>query len=106
MAWLRHAGAALDRYRWAMTSERGPGSLPFPDRPAGTDCLPAITHIVVLMKENHSYDNYFGMLGRGDGFTICADGAPTNSNPDSSGQPVRVHHMSLPVNPLHVSQKW
>ncbi|HYK33586.1 MAG TPA: alkaline phosphatase family protein [Streptosporangiaceae bacterium] len=90
-----------------MTHERGPGSLPFPDRPAGTDCLPAITHIVVLMKENHSYDNYFGMLGRGDGFTIGADGAPTNSNPDSSGQPVRVHHMSLPVNAsLHVSQTW
>jgi len=58
------------------------------------------------MKENHSYDNYFGMLGRGDGFTIGSDGAPTNSNPDSSGRPVRVHHLSVPVNPLHVSQKW
>jgi phospholipase C len=90
-----------------MMHERGPGSLPFPDRPAGTDCLPAITHIVVLMKENHSYDNYFGLLGRGDGFTIGADGVPVNSNPDGAGQPVRVHHLNLPINAsLHVSQTW
>jgi phospholipase C len=41
-------------------------------RPAaeiGTDSLPQIEHIVILMMENHSYDNYLGMLGgRGDGF--------------------------------------
>ena len=29
---------------------------------AGTDLLPEIEHIVVLMMENHSYDNYLGML--------------------------------------------
>ena len=90
-----------------MTNERGPASLPFPDRPAGTDCLPAITHIVVLMKENHSYDNYFGMLGRGDGFTLGPDGSPVNSNPDAAGRPVLVHHMSLPFNQAqHLSQTW
>jgi phospholipase C len=44
----------------------GPGDRPRPDLPAGTDLLPAIRHIVVLMMENHSYDNYLGMLaGRG-----------------------------------------
>jgi phospholipase C len=90
-----------------MTDERGPGSLPFPDLPAGTNCLPAIDHIVVLMKENHSYDNYFGMLDRGDGFTRSPDGTPINSNPDAVGQPVRVHHMSLPFNQSqHLSQTW
>ena len=41
---------------------RGPGDRPRPDLPAGTDLLPAIKHIVVLMMENHSYDNYLGML--------------------------------------------
>ena len=66
---------------------REPGSLPFPDRPAGSDCLPGIDHIVILMKENHSYDNYFGMLDRGDGFTLGPDGTPLNSNPDGHGQP-------------------
>src|SRR6202042_3777715 len=46
----------------------GPGRLPAPDQPAGTDLLPQIKHIVVLMMENHSYDNYLGMLaGRGGG---------------------------------------
>ncbi len=47
----------------------GPGRLPAPDQPAGTDLLPQIKHIVVLMMENHSYDNYLGMLaGPGRGF--------------------------------------
>lgn len=89
-----------------MAAERGPGSLPFPGRPAGSDCLPGIDHIVVLMKENHSYDNYFGMLGRGDGFTLGPDGTPLNSNPDAAGHQVPVHHLSLPLNPPHVSQTW
>jgi phospholipase C len=90
-----------------MALERAPGSLPFPDRPVGSDCLPGIDHIVILMKENHSYDNYFGMLGKGDGFTLGADGLPRNSNPDAAGRPVRAHHLSLPLNPsLHLSQTW
>jgi len=43
-----------------------PGERPEPSLPAGTDLLPQIKHIVVLMMENHSYDNYLGMLdGRG-----------------------------------------
>ena len=45
-----------------------PGQRPQPDLPEGTDLLPQIKHIVVLMMENHSYDNYLGTLtGRGDG---------------------------------------
>ena len=45
-----------------------PGDRPDPSRPAGTDMLPQIKHIVVLMMENHSFDNYLGTLGRGEGF--------------------------------------
>jgi phospholipase C len=49
-----------------------PGQRPRPDLPAGTDLVPQIQHIVVLMMENHSYDNYLGALsGRGDGFTAA-----------------------------------
>ncbi len=55
--------------------------LPFPDRPAGTDCLPEIRHIVVLMMENHSFDNYLGALGRGDGLPLGPDGTPAAENP-------------------------
>ena len=32
--------------------------------------MPQIEHIVVLMMENHSYDDHFGMLKRGDGFKL------------------------------------
>jgi phospholipase C len=84
-----------------------PGSLPSAGVPAGTDLLPAIGHIVVLMKENHSFDNYFGMLGRGDGFTLDAAGEPTNSNSDRAGNSVRVHHLSSPWQPWHgLDQHW
>ncbi len=71
---------------------RGVDERPFPDRPAGTDTLPQIDHFLVLMMENHSYDNYLGMLGRspgerprGDGFTIGPDGQPTAANPTPAG---------------------
>src|SRR5260370_11354300 len=59
------------------------------------------------MKENHSYDNYFGMLEKGDGFTLAPDGSPLNSNPDRQGRPVRAHHLGLPLNPsFHLNQTW
>ncbi len=48
------------------------------------------------MQENHSYDNYFGMLGRGDGLARDASGRPTAVNKDASGKPVRAFHMSSP----------
>jgi len=68
------------------TSLRVPGSRPDPSVPAGTDTLPGIEHIVVLMLENHSYDNILGMLGRGDGFTLGNNGLPTAANPYPNGQ--------------------
>jgi phospholipase C len=67
---------------------RMPGSLPHAALAAGTDALPQIEHVVVLMMENHSYDNLFGMLGRGpgqqrrgDGFALARDGLPAATNP-------------------------
>jgi phospholipase C len=82
------------------TSMRMPGSLPHPAIAAGTDMLPEIEHVVLLMMENHSYDNFFGMLGRGpfqvprgDGFTIAADGYPTATNPTSNGTSQRAFRM-------------
>jgi phospholipase C len=67
---------------------RKPGSLPYPDRPAGRDTIPLIRHIVVLMMENHSYDNRLGMLKRpgADGFTIGKNGKPTATNPYKNGK--------------------
>ena len=47
------------------------------------------------MMENHSYDNYLGMLtGRGDGFPLGADGEPEASNRNADGEPIRAHHLT------------
>ena len=79
---------------------RLPGSLPNAAAAAGTETFPEVEHVIVLMLENHSYDNFFGMLGRqpggrprGDGFTIALDGYPTASNPYSNGKPLRAFPM-------------
>jgi phospholipase C len=66
---------------------REPGSLPHPRLPAGTDTIPQIQHIVVLMMENHSYDNKLGMLRRrgADGLRLGRDGRPLAANPYADG---------------------
>jgi phospholipase C len=77
--------------RLATRKLRKPGSLPYPHLRTGTDTIPQIKHIVVLMMENHSYDNHLGMLGRAgaDGFTLGANGKPTATNPYPDG---RIQH--------------
>ncbi|MBV9095791.1 MAG: hypothetical protein JO132_18290 [Streptosporangiaceae bacterium] len=84
------------------------GPLPDTARPAGSDLLPQIRHIVVLMMENHSYDNYLGMLrGRGEGFPLGADGQPVVWPLAADGSPVRAHHLSSTVQlPGIPSQSW
>jgi phospholipase C len=69
-----------------------PDSRPYPHLPVGTDTLPQIEHIVVLMMENHSFDDHLGTLGRGDGLTLGSDGKPVNYNPDPAGGVVRSFH--------------
>src|SRR6476469_504942 len=70
---------------------RQPGDRPDPRRPEGVDCLPPISHIVIYMQENHSYDSYFGTFPRGDGFTM-KHGVPLNSCVDVEGRVVPVTH--------------
>jgi len=73
----------------------GPADRPRPDLPPGADLIPKIKHIVVLMMENHSYDNYLGMLaGRGDGLPLDASGAPSAVNKLPNGQQVGSHHLT------------
>jgi len=69
-----------------------PDSLPAPHLPAGTDTMPDLEHIIILMMENHSFDDHLGMLGRGDGFTLDAHGKPLNYNPDPAGGYIRSFH--------------
>ena len=88
-----------------------PGSLPFPGLPVGQPTSAAapevanIEHFVLVMNENHSFDAYFGMLGRYcaslglnnkaaqlDGFKpsqIAADGRPNIFQSDAVGNTYR-----------------
>ena len=120
---LLAVGPSLVDPRRALASMalRQPGSLPFPDRPAGVpqpDLAPElanIEHIVIVMMENHSFDNYFGMLpyqaaslaGRVDGWPeLGADGIPTTTQTDAAGAVHRAYPMTTPCQPGAVSQAW
>jgi len=88
---LRRRDAESDRRR-----------LPDPGRPPGTDLVPEIRHIVLLMMENHSFDNYLGSLGRGDGLPTPV---PVNCRRD--GNPIAAHEMtSTAQRPNAPSQSW
>jgi phospholipase C len=91
---------------------RAAGSLPFPDRPVGTqnDQMP-FDHVVVVMMENHSFDNLLGDLGRArsevDGLTF-ADGQATNANPGSGALPATVTAFPLTntAQATNITQSW
>ena len=97
----------------SLAGVRKPNTLPFPHMPAGTESMREIRHVVVVMMENHSFDNMLGKVahqvpGRRsvDGWTM-RNGRVVDSNPDSDGHPVRAKHARTPCQPDHVpSQSW
>ena len=106
------AGALAGTGAWRLAPghrpRRRPGSLPYPKLPAGTDTIPQIEHIVVVMMENHSFDNRVGMLRRPgvDGFRLC-HGRPTATNPYPSGQIQHAFRMPTTCQlPSRPSQEW
>ncbi len=72
------------------TTVRQPGSRPFPDRPAGTHTLPQIEHVVVLVMENHSYDNILGLLPPQRTGGLVLDGLTTSPSARTSWNPAGV----------------
>jgi phospholipase C len=92
---------------------RQPESLPFPHKPAGTPSMPEIAPIVLVMMENHSFDNLLGMVphqvpGRRsvDGLRVRG-GRVVNSNPDANGNAVVAEHASSPCQLSgEPSQSW
>lgn len=85
---------------------RTPGSLPFPKLPEGTDTLPEVEHIIILMMENHSFDSYFGMLNSHVGFPL-KKGVPKAANPDGNGNLIHAFHMPTTCQQsAHPSQSW
>ena len=83
-----------------------PETRPYPTRSEGIDTIPQIEHVIIYMQENHSYDQYFGALDHGDGFTMGADGLPTNWNPDGSGNPVRAFHQANTCDAISGDHSW
>ncbi|HEX6855393.1 MAG TPA: alkaline phosphatase family protein [Streptosporangiaceae bacterium] len=107
--WDRLERAEMRGRKWRPAARAAaPGERPEPSRPPGTDLLPQLKHIVVLMMENHSYDNYLGMLrGRGDGFPLGADGEPDVWNTGADGQRIRAHHLASTRQRAGIpSQSW
>jgi phospholipase C len=97
---------ALNRRRQKLASNQH-GQRPDPSCPAGTDLLPQIKHIVVLMMENHSFDKDLGALGRGEGFRAGQDGKPDAQNLDTCGHAIRAYPMASPVQQADVPcQSW
>jgi phospholipase C len=90
---------------------RSPGSLPNPRKPIGTvDESLLFDHIVVVMMENHSFDNYLGALPisgqpRAHGLTYDRRGVILNSNPGQSGT-VRSYPFTSTAQGPDVTQTW
>jgi phospholipase C len=95
----------------AAGAARAPGTLPDPHRPAGTaDAALPFDHVVVVMMENHSFDNILGALSRfgqprADGLTFNRSGTALNSNPGPKG-PVRAFAFPSAAQGAKVSQTW
>jgi phospholipase C len=105
----------LERHRlwWHERRPGGPSRrerrhCPDPSRSPGTDLLPQVRHIVVVMMENHSYDNYLGTLrGRGEGFLLDPEGQPQPASRGAGRELVRPFHLSSTVQHEGVpSQSW
>jgi phospholipase C len=82
----------------ALNCSKSPGTLPWPGVPAGTpDRNQPIEHIIVLMQENHSFDNYFGRLNQPQYYGSAVDGIPAGFfNLDAAGNKVYPYHTSSP----------
>jgi phospholipase C len=96
----------------ARSSLRWPGAIPYPSLPVGryTGAFP-FDHLVLVMQENHSFDNYLGMLPvsgqpKADGFTFNKAEEPVNWNP-LDGERMYVYHQSGAIGAQDSgSQSW
>jgi phospholipase C len=65
-------------------------------------------HIVVVMMENHSFDNLLGALPGVDGLTFDSQGNATNANPGTPHTAPQVVAFPFPdtAQAKNVSQSW
>jgi len=91
---------------------RGPGYLPYPSLPTGqfTGVFP-FKHLVLVMQENNSFDNYLGMLPvsgqpHADGFTFNKKEEPINWNPVGTDRMYAYHQSGAICATDSGSQSW
>ena len=97
--------------RWHRRHREGPAddaARPHQARAPGEQAADdKIKHIVILMMENHSFDNYFGTLGHGDGLVADADGEWGPTNNDADGGVVHPYRLSSTAQHSGVpTQSW
>jgi phospholipase C len=92
---------------------RQAGSLPLPgQRPGTPNPEMPFDHVIVVMMENHSFDNLLGALPLSnpnvDGLTFDGAGNALNSNPGTNHMPAEVKAFPLPntAQATNVSQSW
>ncbi len=92
---------------------RHAGGRPRPEEPIGTPGIPApVDTVVILMMENHSFDNILGLLPYQVAARRQVDGLPGNgqtptaSNPDRSGRPVTAFHLPDQCPSTGLTQAW
>ncbi|HET9105161.1 MAG TPA: alkaline phosphatase family protein [Solirubrobacteraceae bacterium] len=107
------AWARPPRSTHRVPSLRRPDSRPFPHLPAGHASLPEIEHVIVLMMENHSFDNLLGMAAyqvpgrRGLDGLRQRRGRLIDVNRDAAGHPVHAARAASPCQlPAVPSQSW
>jgi phospholipase C len=103
---------------WARTvSEiagiRGPGSRPFPRRSEGAHSIKQVEHVIVVMMENHSFDNILGMLPARfasrrnvDGLPMSSPGVPSAVNNDTQNRPIPATRSPTVCPPGGVENGW
>jgi phospholipase C len=82
--------------RAACSFERGAMAADTLDPGTRTGAAMPIDHVVVVMMENHSFDNYFGHLNQYANRTDIESAPAGASNPDVNGQPVPYVHADHP----------
>jgi phospholipase C len=88
---------------------REAGSRPFPGKPVGTvNTDMPFDHVVVVMMENHSFDNLLGALPGVDGLTFDNQGTAMNSNPGTphTTSPVVAFPFPDTAQAKNVTQSW
>jgi len=94
MVVTRPAGAASLPY--ALTMPAAPA--PHPNHKVGKP-VPAydqIEHIIIVMMENHSFDNILGSCGRGSGLTFAGGDTTTRALDTNPNRPDDLHYATNP----------